>query len=515
VRVPESDLELRAFIADAPIGLKWVDPGGRIAWANRAELTLFGCDESEYLGREIGEFLIDPEVGARLLVSVSRGEDIDSFRTRIRARDGSVRHVMIDGRGLFRDGRLAYSRLMTRDVTSLVEEEESAMRRVEATSHLKDEFLDVLSHELRTPVGSILIWLGLLKQGGFSPEGEARALDIVERSAKALERIVEDLLHGSRIAAGGLTLDPHRVDMSSVLRSALDAAIADADQKGVTVLTPLSDPPIWVDADAGRLQQAISNLLANAIKFTPRGGSVSVSLEAKASQAILSVVDTGEGMTTAFLPFAFDRSRQQDTTSTRAHHGLGLGLYVVRHVIEKHGGEVSAESEGAGRGSTFTVRLPLASPAALDSPALQAVEPEPLFQRTLPDGLTVLIVDDEEDVREALRLILQQNGLRVTTAASVGEGFDLLVRTRPDVLVSDIGMPGEDGLSFIRRVRQLPPSRGGLTSAAALSAYASADDKRRALVAGFQDHIAKPVDPARLIGVIANLARSDERLGAA
>jgi CheY-like chemotaxis protein len=263
-----------------------------------------------------------------------------------------------------------------------------------------------------------------------------------------------------------------------------------------------------VKGDPGRLQQAVANLLSNAIKFTPAGGRVDISLELADQQARLVVSDTGEGMNAAFLPFAFDRFQQQDSTSTRAHHGLGLGLYVVRHVIAHHGGFVSAESPGVGRGSRFTVLLPLAT-----EPQREAT---PLPIRTLeandagpPEGLRVLLVDDEEDVRDALRLILQHNGMIVTTAASAREAFDLVERMQPDILLSDVAMPGEDGLSLIRRVRLLPPGGGGLIPAAALSAYAAAGDRRRALLAGYQQHVAKPVDPAHLLAVIAKLARQN------
>ena len=262
--------------------------------------------------------------------------------------------------------------------------------------------------------------------------------------------------------------------------------------------------------DPGRLQQAVSNLLSNAIKFTPAGGRVEVSLDTANGQARLRVTDTGEGMSSAFLPFAFERFRQQDSTSTRAHHGLGLGLYVVRHVIGHHGGVVSAESPGQGRGSTFTVLLPLAaapregaSPSGAERPRETEGSPQ--------EGLSVLLVDDEEDAREALRLILQQNGMLVTTASSAREAFELVERLQPDILLSDIAMPGEDGLSLIRRVRLLPLDRGGQVPAIALSAYAAAEDRRQALLAGFQRHISKPVDPAHLLAAIATMVRKGAR----
>lgn len=510
LRLPESDPELREFLERAPMSLSFVSPEGRIIWANQAQFDLVGCREDECIGRALDEFLAEPAAVAHVLGRVARGERVDSYQTQLKARDGSLKQVLIDGSGFFREGVLAHGRLVTRDITGLLEREESARHKVEATSHLKDEFLALLSHELRTPLGAILVWLGLLKQGGFDVAEKERALDIIERSARSLERIIEDLLHASRIAAGGLMLHPQLVDLRSVVQLAVDAGAGDAALKGVKLSWTQGPIPVWVRGDPGRLQQAVSNLLSNAIKFTPAGGDVDISMDLVEPQARVRVRDTGEGMSAAFLPLAFERFRQQDSSSTRAHHGLGLGLYVVRHVIANHGGLVSASSEGPGRGSVLTILLPLAVDVAADAaPAVPQIPGQP--EALPPDGLTVLLVDDEDDVREALRLILQQNGLVVTTASSVREGFELLQREQPDILLSDIAMPGEDGLSFIRRVRLLPPGSGGLTPAAALSAYASAGDRRSALLAGFQFHIAKPVDPGHLLAVIASLAHLREK----
>lgn len=505
VQLPETDQELREFLADAGVGLRWVGPDGRILWANRADLDLLGYSEAEYLGRHVSELFLEPAVATDMLARLARGERVASCEARLRTRDGSIKQVLVYGSALLRQGRLVHSRLVTRDITSLIEREQAARHRAEATSHLKDEFLALLSHELRTPLGAILVWLGLLRQGGFDAAERERALEIIERSARSLERIIEDLLHASRIAAGGLMLHPQLVDLRSVVQVAVDAALGDAALKGLALAWTPGDLPLWVRGDPGRLQQAVSNLLSNAVKFTPAGGQVAVSLDLDAQQARLCVRDTGEGMSAAFLPHAFERFRQQDSTSTRAHHGLGLGLYVVRHVVAHHGGFVSAESPGAGRGSTFTVLLPLAAPHDRQASPAQAA-PGGAGDRP-PEGLTVLLVDDEDDVREALRLILQQNGMLVTTAASAPEAFELVERLQPDVLLSDIAMPGEDGLSLIRRVRLLPPQGGGLVPAAALSAYAAAADRRNALLAGYQQHIAKPVDPSHLLAVIARLVR--------
>ena len=506
MRLPESEPELREFLDHATVGLRFLGPDGRVVWANQAELDIVGCAEAEYVGHPIAEFLAEPLTAADLLGRLARGERVLSFETRLRTKSGAIKQVLIEGSGLFRDGRFVHSRLITRDITGLIEREQAARNRAEATSRLKDEFLALLSHELRTPLGAILVWLGLLRQGGFDQAERERALEIIERSARSLERIIEDLLHASRIAAGGLMLHPQLIDLRSVVQVAVDTAAGDAAVKGLTLTWTHGDLPIWVKGDPGRLQQVVSNLLSNAIKFTPAGGDVKVAVDTASSQARLSVVDSGEGMSPEFLPYAFERFRQQDNTSTRAHHGLGLGLYVVRHVIGNHGGFVSAESEGPGRGSAFIVLLPLASAVGREAAPSSSGERSHDETRS-PKGLTVLLVDDEEDVREALRLILQQSGMVVTTAASAREAFDLIERLQPDILLSDIAMPGEDGLSLIRRVRLLPQGGGGLIPAAALSAYAGAGDRRNALLAGFQHHLAKPVDPARLLTVISSMAR--------
>jgi len=505
-RPPEDDEELVEFLAHTPVGVCWVDPEGRTIWTNRTGLDLLECSEQECVGHPVADFFIEPRAAADVLSRLSRKETVTSYEAGLRTKAGAVRRVLIGANSLFRDGRFVHSRWVIRDVTALLEREQAAKHRALDASRFKDEFLALLSHELRTPLGAILVWLGLLRQGGSDPAETTRALEIIERSARTLERIIEDLLHASRIAAGGLMLSPQLVDLRGVVQVAMDAASGDAAIKGVPLTSSLRETPTWVMGDPSRLQQAVSNLLSNAIKFTPAGGRVEVSLDTADRQARLRVTDTGEGMSPAFLPFAFERFRQEDSTSTRAHHGLGLGLYVVRHVIGHHGGVVSADSPGPGRGSTFTVLLPLA--AAPGKGASPSDTEQPREREDGPQaGLAVLLVDDEEDAREALRLILQQNGMLVTTAASAREAYELVERLEPDILLSDIAMPGEDGLSLIRRVRMLPFDRGGQVPAIALSAYAGAEDRRKALLAGFQRHIPKPVDPAHLLAAIATMTR--------
>jgi PAS domain S-box-containing protein len=505
-RPPENGEELVEFLENAPVGLFWVDPDGRMLWTSRTALELLGCSEHECAGHAIAEFFIERRIATDILGRVRHQETVNGYEAGLRTRDGTIRRVLIGVSGLFRDGRFVHSRWVVRDVTALLGREQAARDRALDAGRLKDEFLALLSHELRTPLGAILVWLGLLRQGGSDPAETTRALEIIERSAHTLERIIEDLLHASRIAAGGLMLSPQLVDLRGVVRVAIDAASGDAAIKGLGLTAPRAEMPMWVMGDPGRLQQAVSNLLSNAIKFTPAGGRVEVSLDTADRRARLRVTDTGEGMSPDFLPFAFERFRQQDSTSTRAHHGLGLGLYVVRHVIAHHGGVVSAESPGQGRGSTFTVLLPLAA-APGEAASLRGAGPHESEDR-LRAGLSVLLVDDEQDAREALRLILQQNGMLVTTATSAREACELVEALQPDILVSDIAMPGEDGLSLIRRVRMLPLDHGGQIPAIALSAYAGAQDRRKALLAGFQRHISKPVDPAHLLAAITTLVQT-------
>lgn len=502
VPAPESEADLRLLLDQSTLGLRFVDPQGRILWANAAELALAGRRRDEYVGHHLSEFFAEPGTAAELLARLARQEPVAAYPARLRAADGSVKEVLIDGSGLFRDGHLVHSRCFTRDITPVLRLEQAARVRAEETSHLQDDFLALLSHELRAPLGTVLLWLGLLRQGGSDAAEIARALEIMHRSARTLEHIVEDLLHASRIAAGGLSLNTERVDLRGVVHEALEAAGGDAAVNGLQLSRAFADRPVWVMGDPGRLQQAVSNLLANALKFTPVGGRVHVAVDAPFHHARLRVSDTGEGMNAGFLPFAFGRFRQQDSTKTRRHQGLGLGLYVVRHVVEHHGGQVEAESPGPGLGSTFTVLLPAAAEEG-EQPVHAAA---PRTER-LPAGLRVLVVDDDDDVREALLRLLQQHGADVTGASSAAAAFAAILGHVPDVIVSDVAMPGEDGLSFIRRVRLLPPERGGHVPAAALSAYASSEDRRSALRSGFQEHLRKPVEPAQLLAAVARIVR--------
>ncbi|WP_257462588.1 hybrid sensor histidine kinase/response regulator [Archangium lipolyticum] len=387
----------------------------------------------------------------------------------------------------------------------LFEAAQTERQRAEEANRLKDDFLSTVSHELRTPLTSMLGWLQMLRRGILTPEKQARALEVLERNTRHQTQLVGDLLDVSRILTGKMRLELEPVVLSEVVGAALDSVRPAAEARGIRLL-PALDPDVGpVRGDAMRLQQVVWNLVQNAVKFTPSGGQVEVLLESRDAQAVITVSDTGQGIAPDFLPHLFERFRQADSSTTRQHGGLGLGLSIVKHLVEMHGGSVKAHSEGQGRGATFTVRLPLqAQPLA----CLGESSPPESQGTSVPSNLSgrhILLVDDEADTREMLQGVLESWGLRVSIAASATEGLEVLKRARPDVLVSDIGMPGEDGYSFIQKVRQLPPEAGGRTPAVALTAFARNEDRRRVLLAGFTMHVPKPVEPTELLIILGNI----------
>jgi PAS domain S-box-containing protein len=383
---------------------------------------------------------------------------------------------------------------------------QAARAEAEAANRAKDEFLAMISHELRTPLGAILIWSQLLRNEKMDEAGTARALGMIDRSTKTLAKLIDDLLDVSRIIAGKLRLDSRPVQLGPVVEAAVEAAQPDAQAKGLRVERALPPATVSVAGDPVRLQQVVGNLLANAVKFTPEGGGVHVALDATPTHARITVTDTGAGINGAFLPYIFERFRQADSTNTRRNKGLGLGLAISRHLVELHGGSIEAASDGEGHGSTFTVTVPLQRGAAAEVVPQPAVRAEgwPAQGGSL-DGVHVLVVDDESDARDALALVLERCGARVTVAASVAEALAAWVRDTHDVLLSDIAMPGEDGYSLIRKIASQRPD-GRALPAAAVTAYATAEDRRRALEAGYREHLVKPVDPAVLVATVARLA---------
>ncbi len=378
-------------------------------------------------------------------------------------------------------------------------------------NRIKDEFLATLSHELRTPLTAVLGWAKLLSTGQLDVEASARALDTIQRNARAQQQIIEDILDVSRIITGKLRLEVQPVELIPVIEAALESVRPAADAKAIQVESLLDAQTGLVMGDSSRLQQIIWNLLSNAVKFTPHGGCIWLQLREVDAQVQISVHDTGGGIKPEFLPFVFDRFRQADGSTTRVHGGLGLGLAIVRHLVELHGGTVKAESAGENQGATFTIALPLSAQKPESEPEsepelhLPAVEAE-LARLADLSGLRVLVVDDEADSLEFLDVSLSRCGAEVRAVTSAAEALGLLEVFRPDVLVSDIGMPHEDGYTLMRKVRALGPEHGGAIPAAAVTAYARTEDRMRALLAGFQTHIAKPVERAELAAVVASLA---------
>ena len=393
--------------------------------------------------------------------------------------------------------------------------EEAARKVAEEASRMKDEFLSILSHELRTPLNAVVGWSYLLRTGSVPENERDQALDTIERNARAQARLIEDLLDVSRIVQGKMVLSVGPIEMMRVVESALETVRPAADAKGVR-LQSILDSHATILGDVDRLQQVVWNLVANAIKFTSKGGRVQVSLRREASYVEVIVADTGRGIVADFLPHVFDRFRQGDSTATRPFGGLGLGLAIVRNLVELHGGTVTAASDGVDLGATFTVRLPTAPLRAdassflvPDSGAMSSI----LFERPPAlKGLRVLVVDDEADTRGLLTFLFTQCEARVTCAESAVEAFTALQRETFDVMLSEVGMPDEDGLALIRRIRCLPREHNGDIPALALTAYARAEDRTAALKAGFQMHLAKPIEPTELLVVVATLAGGYRRM---
>jgi PAS domain S-box-containing protein len=496
---------------------------GYLRRVNPAFEQILGFTADEFLAAPVFDFIHpdDRDATHQEYEKLARGEPTAYIENRFRCKDGSYRWVgwsyfPVPEDGLaYGVGRDTTERRRIHEVLSLRAEE------LERANRIKDEFLATLSHELRTPLTAVLGWARLLRSGQLDEAGRVRALQIIERNAEAQVKLIEDLLDVSRIITGKLRLEVQPVALAPVVETVVGGLRPAAEAKSLRLEALLDRDVGPVRGDATRLQQVVTNLLSNAIKFTPSGGSVEVRLERGGSGARLVVRDTGVGISAESLPHIFERFHQADSSNTREHSGLGLGLAIVRHLVESHGGTVYAESQGEGLGAVFTVELP---PAAEPGPQAAPRRPE-LFsghaRSTFSEGelfgdpcalegVSVLLVEDEPDTRELLKAILEGCGAAVTEAGSADEALAALEGARPDVLVSDIGMPGENGYELIRRVRALPAERGGRVPAVALTAYAGGKDRRRALLAGFHTHLAKPVEPDELLAVVASLAARKE-----
>ena len=383
---------------------------------------------------------------------------------------------------------------------------ERARAEAEAANRIKDEFLATLSHELRTPLTSLLGWSSVLREARRDEKVLVQGLEAIDRNAKVQAQLIDDLLDVSRIVSGKLNLDVRPLDLASVARAAINVVQPAADAKGITLDYYAEHGLGAISADSARLHQIIWNLLSNAVKFTPHGGKISVRVEPDGPNARVTVKDTGQGIDAEFLPRVFDRFRQADSSTTRSFGGLGLGLAIVRHLVELHGGTVSAQSDGVGKGATFSATFPLLADRM--EPVTVAHVPE-ISTDHLLDGLRVLLVDDEAEARQIISTVITRTGAEVRACESAHEALAKLSEWKPDVILSDIAMPEEDGYSFIRKVRSLPRDKGGDTPAAALTAYARDVDRRQALAAGYQMHIAKPIGASQLITMIARLAGRD------
>jgi signal transduction histidine kinase/ActR/RegA family two-component response regulator len=389
----------------------------------------------------------------------------------------------------------------------LLEAERAAKTEVERVSLMKDEFLATLSHELRTPLNAILGWSDILLDRVEEASDLRRGLETIARNARAQAQLIEDLLDMNRIVSGKIRLEVQRLDLVAVIEAALDSVRPSAEAKGIAVRTTLDTRGGQVFGDPGRLQQVIWNVLSNAVKFTPKGGKIDVLLQRVSSHVEITVSDTGSGISAEFLPHLFERFRQADASTTRAHGGLGLGLSIVKQLVELHGGTVSARSPGEHQGATIVITLPVRAVREAEERPFQT----PVRKRAPAvslAGIRVLVVDDERDARELIRSVLSEAGAEVYLAASAKEGLVSILAHRPDLIVSDIGMPERDGYDFIREVRGLATAAGGKTPAVALTAFARSEDRTRAMLAGYQVHVAKPIEPRELVATVKSLTQN-------
>ena len=511
-RAEEEHAHLAAIVASSNDAIIGVSLQGMITSWNGAAERIFGYTATEAVGQHLA-LIVPPDrldEEQRILDQLAEGKRIEHFETvRVRKDRRPLRVSLTISPVRDGSGRIIGASKISRDVSErdhLLAREQAARARAEEAGRLKDEFLATVSHELRTPLNAILGWAHVLRRTERTDPRERHAVEVIERNARAQARVIDDLLDVSRIITGKLRLDVHPLMPAAAIDSALDSLKPMADAKGIRLHSVLDSSAGPVSGDPARLQQIVWNLVSNGIKFTPKGGRVEVRLERVDSSVEIAVSDTGEGIRPEFLPHVFDRFRQSDAGIARRTGGLGLGIAIVRHLVELHGGSVGAESPGPGEGATFMVRLPLRPVRSHgDRPSMAASED----RGRMPDlsGCRILIVDDEPDTRELLREVLEHCGGEVRDAASAEEAMAALKSWTPSVIVSDIGMPGEDGYAFIRRVREWERESGQRVPAVALTAYARSEDRIRALLAGYQVHVAKPIEPVEFALVVAGAAQ--------
>jgi PAS domain S-box-containing protein len=522
--------QLGAIVASSDDAIIGKDLKSIITSWNAGAERIFGYTAEEMIGTSIMR-LIPPDrrdEEREILSRIRSGERLEHFETVRVAKDGKELNVSITVSPI-KDfaGHVVGASKVARDITQrkaaereaervnrerlrLLDSEREARSEAERANRLKDEFLATLSHELRTPLNAVLGWVNILRVGKLQGEDRKQAIDTIERNARIQAQIIEDLLDMSRIISGKVGLDVQRIELPAVINAAVETLRAESDSKGVDLRVQVDSVAEPISGDPNRLQQVFWNLLHNAIKFTPKGGTVQVVLQLVDPHMVVKVIDTGEGIAPEFMPHVFERFQQGDPSTTRSHGGLGLGLAIVKQLIELHGGSVSVESGGIKQGATFTVQLPLigvyAKPDKERTRSPAALREDRLLPEVSLDNLHVLVVDDEIDAREVVKKLLEMAGATVLMASSASEAMEQILARRPDVLVCDIAMPGEDGYSLVRRLRMLEASQEYSIPALALSAYARSEDRTKAFRAGFQNHLAKPIEPSELLAVVKTLA---------
>ncbi|HEU0253781.1 MAG TPA: ATP-binding protein [Pyrinomonadaceae bacterium] len=530
----ESDW-LRVTLSSIGDAVITTDVEGRVTFMNRVAESLTGWAQAEVMGRSLPDiFQILNEQSRQpvenpALQTLSAGTTVGlANHTILIAKDGTECPIDDSAAPIRNEqGEVVGTVLVFRDISErkrmelererLLAAAQAAQKEAEQANRLKDEFLATASHELRTPLTAVVGWSRLLRTGKLDAENSARALEAIERNATLQTKLIDDLLDVSRIITGKLTLDRRPLEIAHVVSDAVNTVRPAADAKNIAIETSFDAEAEPVLGDANRLQQVVWNLLSNAVKFTPKNGRIEVALQRVNSEVQVSVGDSGEGISSEFLPYVFDRFSQGDGKSTRSHSGLGLGLAIVRQLVELHGGTVKAHSDGPGRGATFELRLPVLSinlvpgskSALSDSTLTGASLTDGLSIECRPrlDGVRVLVVDDDFDTRQMLKAVLSECHADVITAASAAEAIKEIEQQKPDVLVSDLGMPEQDGYELIKQVRKTESAdNAARVPALALTAYAKAEDRVRALAGGYQVHLAKPVEPAEFVLVVANLA---------
>ncbi|MGE0126594.1 MAG: CHASE3 domain-containing protein [Blastocatellales bacterium] len=511
---------LGAWSVDLPSGRFWSDDTSKVMHGFEPGETINTLEEAGVNVHPDDQ----PVTTDRFLETLQNRTELER-EYRVILPDGGERWVIASGQAIQSDASDPQSYKMfgiVQDITErkrdetdrerLLANEQAARQAAEEANRMKDEFLAVLSHELRTPLNAIIGYTNLMRAGKHKPEDAPRMLDIVLRNARTQQQLIADMLDVSRIITGKMGLSIGPVELKALIHRALDTVRPAAEAKQITLKAEFDSSVGVITGDANRLQQAVWNLLSNAVKFTPSGGEVTARLARSDSYVEIAVSDTGKGIKPEFLPHVFDRFSQEDYSITRRYGGLGLGLSIVRHIAELHGGTAKALSEGEGRGATFLIRLPVRAPQSVElqdrtSRETAASQPREKMELQL-NGARVLVVDDDADTRQLLRRILEDYGATVRTAASAAEALEMIVAGPPDALVADIGMPDEDGYALMRKIRKLPSERGGGVPALALTAYARPEDRTRALTAGFQNFVTKPVEPDELAAVVASLTGS-------